>query len=271
MIDKFGKKSLPLTDLDFNDLDKFIDVALDEISLCGNVGDPIYHQNFSKLLTVCKKHSSRVKITTNGSYRSTRWWNEITSRLTSNDEVCFSIDGIPENFTQYRVNGHWNSILNGIKTCVNSSVKTTWKLIPFSFNENNIEKARKLSIDLGIDKFIVSPSSRWENNDVLKPSNLELINGHYKNQKKFKLGATDFNIDPECKDNQSHYINAKGFYVSCCFAEHHNFYYKSHWWKEREKYNIKTTTLSEQITNFQDFFQTINKEKYNYCMFNCSK
>lgn len=271
MLDKFGKKSLPLTDLDFKDLDRFIDVKLDKILLCGNFGDPIYHQNFLKLLTVCKKHADRVKITTNGSYRSTRWWNEITSILTRDDEICFSIDGTPENFTQYRVNGHWGSILNGIKTCVNSSAKTSWKLIPFSFNEDSINKAKQLSTDLGIDKFIVSPSSRWEKNDFLKPNDLELVSGNYKNQKEFKLGATDFNIDPECNDNQSHYVNAKGFYVACCYAEHNSFYYKSHWWKEKEKYNIKTTTLSEQLNNFKIFYQTINKEKYNYCMFNCGK
>jgi MoaA/NifB/PqqE/SkfB family radical SAM enzyme len=274
MLKKFGKKSLPIIDLTPSHLDNFIDVGLGRILICGNNGDPIYHRQFKDLLEVCKKHSKEIVIVTNGGHRSAKWWDEIVELFDEKIEIRFSIDGTPENFTKYRINGDWPSTLVGIKKCVTSKAKTVWKYIPFSFNEDNIEDTKKLALDLGFDEFRLEPSDRWEINDWLEPNNRKFINHEYKVKKRYKeneLFIDNVTIDPKCKSNASHFINANGYYMPCCMLSDQRFYYKSIWWKNKEQYNIKTTKLSDQIKNFDAFYKTINTDKPDYCVFNCGK
>jgi MoaA/NifB/PqqE/SkfB family radical SAM enzyme len=272
LLEKFGKKSLPLKDIDVEDFDKFIDITVNEIAFCGTYGDPIYHRNFKKLVEVSKKKTNTLSITTNGSYRSKQWWKSILSSLDENDNVTFSIDGTPNNFNKYRINGDWETILVGINACVDSSVNVTWKYIPFSFNEDDIDFAKKIATELGIDDFKISYSDRWENNDWLKPENQNLIGDRSEIQDNFKnKNARDLPIDPKCKNNNDHYISANGYYMPCCYVSDFRFYYKSNWWKNKNIHDIKITKLSQQLEFFNDFYKKIHIDKPEYCLFNCGK
>ena len=272
MLEKFGKKSLQIVDLNIDDFINFIDIPVELINFCGTFGDPIYHRNFKKLIEVSKKKTNKIKITTNGSNRTKNWWQAILSNLDSNDNIVFSIDGTPENFNKYRINGDWKSILVGINECVKSSVNVTWKYIPFSYNQNNIEYTKNLASELGVNEFQIEHSNRWENNDWLKPSNQDLIGQRddiqyiFKNQNK-----QDLKIDPLCKNQKEHYISASGYYMPCCYVADFRFYYKSEWWKNKNTYNIKSTTLSNQLELFSDFYNRIPVAKTDYCLFNCGK
>ena len=170
-LEKFSKKRFSINDVDINALEQFIDVPVTSTTLCGNLGDPIYHREFLKLVKMLKTKSQRITITTNGSYKSRKWWKTLNSVLQSQDEVQFSIDGLPKNFTEYRVNADWDSILVGIQECVLGPASTAWKYIPFSFNEHDIQETKLLSDSLGVGRFSVEPSDRWLIDDPLKPSN----------------------------------------------------------------------------------------------------
>ena len=269
-LDKFSKKRFSINDIDIHALEQFIDVPVDFILICGNLGDPIYHREFLKLIKMLTNKCKRLSIVTNGSYKPRKWWKTLNSILRSTDEVRFSIDGIPENFTEYRVNADWDSILVGIQECVLGPASTVWKYIPFSFNEHNIEQARELSESLGMDRFWITPSDRWLINDPLKPTEytgpLDTLKLSYK-----KEGVRDFDIDPKCKDNRHHFITAAGYYLPCCYSSHYEFYYKNSWWKNRDKHKITTTKLKEQIRYFDEFYSTIHTERYDYCVYNCGK
>ena len=272
MLETFGKKALPIVDLDVNDLKYFVDVELDEILLCGVYGDPIYHRNFLELIKFCKRKANKIKIITNGGHRTQSWWQSVVELLDCSDEITFSIDGTPENFTEYRVNGDWKSTLVGLKECIAGSVKTSWKYIPFSYNENDFDLTKKLALDLGVDNFEISYGDRWEENDWLKPSNIDFIDNRYTVHQNFRNNEKkDFDIDPLCKDQKKHYINASGYYMPCCYVGDHRFYYKSNWWKNRKEYNIKNSKLSNLIKQFNVFYDSINTTKPDYCVFNCGK
>ena len=272
MLETFGKKALPIVDLDVKDFENFVDLDLERIMLCGVYGDPIYHRQFEELIKTCKRKANKISIVTNGGHRTQSWWRSVVALLDASDDITFSIDGTPENFTDYRVNGDWASTLIGLKECVSGSVKTIWKYIPFSYNENDIESVKKLALDLGVDDFEISYGDRWEENDWLKPKNKNLIDARFNNKEDFKKTAKrDFEIDPFCKDQQKHYIGANGRYMPCCYVADHRFYYKSQWWKNQKEHNIKNSKLSEQIVLFNTFYNTINAEKPEYCIFNCSK
>jgi len=272
MLEKFGKKSLTLKDINVADFDNFIDVAVDEISFCGTYGDPIYHRNFKELLEVSKKKSNKINITTNGSYRSKQWWKSVLLKLDEKDNVTFSIDGTPENFNKYRVNGDWESILVGINACVSSSVNVTWKYIPFSFNDDDIEFTKNLAFSLGVNNFKISYSNRWEKNDWLRPKNQGLISSQSEIRDNYKnKNIRDLEIDPACKNNREHYISADGYYMPCCYVSDYRFYYKSLWQKNQKNHCIKNSKLSTQIQLFEIFSTHINTVRPEYCVFNCGK
>lgn len=270
LIQKYKKENFAINDIDIMDLKKFIDIPVEKIELCGNVGDPIYHRNFIELIAMLKQKTKRLTITTNGTGKSRTWWKQLNSLLEPNDIVEFSIDGTPENFTQYRINANWNSILTGIKESVQGPAKTEWKYIPFSFNEYTIDQARELATELGIDKFWLEYSDRWlGDRDPLKPINY--IKHTYKPKQKYKVEQDIDQIDPYCKRNTQHYISADGYYAPCCYSKNYKFYYKSNWYYNKYNHSIQNSKLSEQIRYFEEFYSTIKTERYDYCVFNCGK
>jgi MoaA/NifB/PqqE/SkfB family radical SAM enzyme len=268
-IDKFGKNNFAIQDLDINKFCSFINIPIKHINFCGNLGDPIYHRDFLNLVQVSKQICESIGITTNGSRKSKQWWKKLVSLLDSKDIINFSIDGSPENFTKYRINGDWNSVKDAIEVCAKSDVKTIWKYIPFSFNENNIENTKELANKLGIDEFLLMPSDRWIGyNDPLRPQK-HFIGNRDKSKQQFKSGSKNLKIDPRCKNNSQHYIGADGTYAPCCDSKHYKFWYKSEWYKN--KMTIKDNKLSECIRRFDDFYATIQDSKPDYCLFNCGK
>ena len=58
--------------LELDVLAKFLDIDLQDkiITLCGNTGDPIYHPEFHNFVKYFKSRGARLRIFTNGSYRT---------------------------------------------------------------------------------------------------------------------------------------------------------------------------------------------------------
>ena len=272
-IDTFGMKSWKNEDLNLDHLKKFLDIDLKNIKirLCGNLGDPIYYDDLFNLIQWTKEQGGQLEIVTNGSYRRKDWWEKHLDLLDEKDSLVFSIDGVPSNFTEYRVNGDWNSIETAIACAVNSKVTTSWKYIPFSFNENDIDHAKQLSNDLGIDNFIIYSSDRWEQNDYLKP-----VNDLYHGPRTEKIiewrnsGIAD-SIDPKCYNSSEHFISAKGYYAPCCYSADWRFYYSSKFWKNKEQYDISKTTFTKVLLQEDEFFKNLEIRKEKYCTFNCPK
>lgn len=265
LLDKFGTQGLTIADLDPNMIKNFFDLPVEYFYLGGTYGDPILHPNLDKLVVSCKAHAPRVVINTSGSGRNKAWWEKFLYCLGPEDTVEFAIDGLPKNFTEYRINAKWDQIETAIKLCA-GRVKTIWKYIPFSFNEHDITSAKQLSQDLGIDQFNIEPSDRWLNNDWLKPVQFtgpkEITKENYKNVK---------SISPKCANYRNQYISAQGHFMPCCLVHDYRYYYRSEWWINKDKYDISKTTFSECIRHFDEFYSTINQVKPDYCVYNCGK
>ena len=272
LLNDYGKKFLPITDLDTQALDDFIDVPVKDIKLSGNNGDPIYHRNFLDVVRVAKKHCQSVKITTNGSGRSTAWWKELNSILDKTDDIKFSIDGIPENFTEYRINGDWKSVKRGLEICAQGPAKTIWKYIVFKYNQNNIQEAQELAQQYGAE-FRVDKSARFEPNDPYRPSDEYALTDKENAQREFQVveNPNYFQVDPQCDNNSEHFINSNGYYMPCCYSGDFRFYYKNSWWKNKELHNIQTSKLSEQLKIYREFFNNMIINPPDYCKFNCPK
>ena len=150
--------------LDINVLLQFLDIDLSDkrIGLCGNYGDPIYHPDFINFVKKFKDRGAGITIHTNGSYKKQDWWKELAELLTENDQVVFSVDGTPENFTKYRINADWESIHTGMQVIAQATCDSVWKYIPFAFNQDHIEQVEKLSNSIGIKNFEIELSDRFD-------------------------------------------------------------------------------------------------------------
>ena len=275
-IEKFGIKNWNNRSLNLIDLKSFLDTDLNNIqlNLCGNDGDPIYYDDLFELINWSKSHGALISITTNGSYKSEEWWKELRSSLTDRDTIRFSIDGLPKNFTQYRINADWASIRKGIEVIADSNIRSVWKYIPFKFNEGDIEEVRLLSQKLGIKEFLLDPSDRWEEEDIFRPINNSLHGSRSESTIAWKRSDQEqrrLEVDPKCYKENQHFVTAGGYYIPCCFVGDWRFYYSSKFHKNRDHYDISKNTLSEILKKEQEFFQTIPVEKPNYCTFNCPK
>jgi MoaA/NifB/PqqE/SkfB family radical SAM enzyme len=258
--------------LNLSDLDQFMDVDLDDkdFVLCGNDGDPIYYNQLFEMIKWAHQRGANVHITTNGSYRSAKWWKTLSELLKERDSITFSVDGLPENFTQYRINAEWTSIELGMSIMRDSMAKTRWKYIPFSFNEQDIDQAYTIAQNLGIDQFIVSPSDRWDNTtEELRPRNFTGAR-----EQTISVWSKNKNIEiiPKCKKmNNQHYISSSGFYMPCCFVGDYRFYYKSEFYRNKSQYDISKTTLSTILLVTQSFYDNIEQSQLEYCTYNCPK
>jgi organic radical activating enzyme len=256
--------------INIDQLHEFLDIDLDSkiITLCGNYGDPIYHPNFYQLISSLKQRNSHLNIVTNGSYKSADWWSSIVSVLDSHDCITFSVDGIPENFTEYRINADWDTIQQAMKICAEAQCQTTWKYIPFAYNENSIKAAKELSDTLGIDNFLVEPSDRInEQTEQYRPTTGN-IGKKYQAQQSWKQNTTQV-VVPQCTDNQQHYISADGYYSPCCYVADHRFYYKTDFGKNKKSYQISNRTLSQILTRptVVEFYQDLTSKPV--CQYNC--
>jgi MoaA/NifB/PqqE/SkfB family radical SAM enzyme len=270
----WSNQNLNLTEL-LNFLD--IDLTGKMIILSGVYGDPIYYKNLFELIEELKKRKAIIYIYTNGSYKSRAWWEELVSLMGSLDCVTFGIDGTEENFTQYRINADWGSIRIGLETVAKSPVKLVWQFIPFSFNESSIEDARALAQSFGVDKFLLLPSDRFDDsNDWLRPRNSEaMFSPRYNAIINWKSGKNrEVGVTPGCKNtNSHHFISSDGYYMPCAFVGDHRFYYRSEFYKNRNMYDIRSTTISKILSSDHmiNFYNTLEDAKLSYCTFNCSK
>lgn len=260
--------------LDTDIVMKFLDIDLSgkTIHFCGNYGDPIYHPEFIDMVKAFKVRNTQVIITTNGSYRSEIWWNDLCDLLDSNDLIQFSVDGTPENFTQYRINADWSSIEMGINVCVQRQIPTEWKYIPFLYNTDSIDSAKQTAQELGITNFYISNSDRFDQATEYLQPNDSMLGKRFQSQQRAKSGRSNL-VDPECDNGKSYFITATGHFVPCCYIADHRFYYKTDFGKNIKSYDISNRTFSQMIsqTNLVNFYKSIKTTPMQVCQFNCPK
>jgi wyosine [tRNA(Phe)-imidazoG37] synthetase (radical SAM superfamily) len=256
--------------INIDQLHHFLNIDLNgkTITLCGNYGDPIYHPEFHQLINGLKQRGTKLVIVTNGSYKSADWWESTVALLDHNDHVVFSVDGTPKNFTQYRINADWSTIHSAMKICAQAICQTTWKYIPFAYNETHIESAKNLSEEIGIDYFHVDPSDRFDDQTKHYQPIADYLGMRYQSQQAWKLHHAQ-TIVPQCNDHESHYISADGYYSPCCYVADHRFYYKTEFGKNRKSYQIANQTLTEILTQptVVEFYDDLTSQPV--CQYNC--
>lgn len=162
------KRGSDLLPEDFRKIVKFFN----KISWCGQMGDPIYHRNMHALLDVAIEEQANLSIATNGFGKKDKWWDISYEKAAQIKEHrwIFGVDGLPKDSHKYRINQDGEDVFRQMVRGVKAGNKICWQYIVFSYNENDIDEARKMADDNGI-VFLLLESSRWySKDDPLRPS-----------------------------------------------------------------------------------------------------
>jgi radical SAM protein with 4Fe4S-binding SPASM domain len=204
-----------------------------------NWGEPLNNKNFDKYVEVAKRYNVSTEISSNFSFKLS---DDRIRRLVESglNEIIVSMDGTTqETYEQYRRKGQIDLVQDNIRRFIKlrtelgrTSPVITWRYLVFGFNEHEIEDAKVMSKDLGVDKIMFFPAFLDEDNyfpttDVDKITIVDTwvpADPEYKMYDVSKTGKLISHHDkaPFLKRCDWHYmsaaINADGSVAPCCVA-----------------------------------------------------
>ena len=137
-------------------------------SFCGQVSDPIFNVHFHELLKMCYDANKFVSVHSAASQRSKAWYKK-AFETNPNARWIVGIDGLPYQSFLYRKNQDGEHLFEMMKMGVKMGVRMAWQYIVFSYNEDNVEKAKQLAKENNIHLRLIK-SGRWDTGkDRLKP------------------------------------------------------------------------------------------------------
>jgi hypothetical protein len=188
--------------------------SLDKILFCGVLGEPAAAHDLLDMI----KHALEVNpgmtigINTNGGLRSTAWWRELATLIKSNIKsyVVFSIDGLEDTNHIYRQRVSWQKLMENAAAYITAGGNAQWDSLIFDHNQHQIQGMRDLAKSMGFKLFRTKVSSRFKEDDPLKPPSggkPDVVS------KAFSCMAEDTN---------SIYLSAAGLWYPCCFIHQHD-------------------------------------------------
>ena len=162
------------SDIPADDFDKCIKF-FGHINFEGQYSDPVHHPKFIEMLKSCYDNKVYATIQHASAAKPVSWYVK-AFRANPNAKWRFSIDGLPEDSHNYRINQDGLKLFKVMRKCAHMyragqmKIKPQWQYIVFNYNENDIEKCKQMARDIGV-YFYVIKSSRWNgNNDPFMPS-----------------------------------------------------------------------------------------------------
>ena len=166
-----------------------------------------------------------LQMHTNGSGRNKNWWKELASL---NVKVIFGIDGLEDTHKLYRINTHWDRIIDNATHFIHNGGDARWDMLVFKHNEHQVDTCEQMSKELGFKGFSIKHTTRFKDGkfDVIDddynithtlfPSkkSLEMIEPAQKAQQE-KLPI----ITCKAKQDNQMYISANGNVSPCCWLD----------------------------------------------------
>jgi len=121
-------------------------------------GEPLMYKRkwFLELVRLCKQNNLKSIFYTNGLLLDQEYSRSII--MAGMEEIRFSVDGITQEVYELnRVGGKFEKVYQNMKDIVkvskeeNSKIKLIWQFIALKNNENQIDKAREMANEIGIN------------------------------------------------------------------------------------------------------------------------
>ncbi|MCR5261803.1 MAG: glycosyltransferase [Candidatus Gastranaerophilales bacterium] len=215
--------------LKFKDFKKFVDENELETIELSNSGEIFLNPDLVKILKYA--HKKHITLTAhNGVNLNTLSDEQAEAVVKYNlDVIVVSLDGASqETYSQYRINGNYDNVINNIKKINfykkkydSCSPHMVWKFIVFGHNEHEIEKAKieaeKLNMEITFDANWESEYSPIKDKEkVLAQTNihsLDVNTSPVEQLDEFEKGLVDWYF---CWDLWEPQINWDGRILGCC-------------------------------------------------------
>lgn len=231
----FGlSNQLILEDLNIERLKSVLDnaILLERVIFCGNRGDPCASKIINQQLKIIKDKGVYLQLHTNGSLRTTEWWNQLAKLFEGKIEVWFGIDGLEDTHSIYRQGTNWQKIINNASAFIDAGGRAVWQFIPFAHNEHQAKDCLKLSQQLGFKEFRFIKNARYQTKNFHYKTGKEIDikpwKGHNLIWKRQRNGYLNNIQDTNYKKNKveltdcvhlvfpSVFLNAYGNLTPCC-------------------------------------------------------
>jgi radical SAM protein with 4Fe4S-binding SPASM domain len=124
-----------------------------------NWGEPLLHKDIYKMISYAKKFDINIALSTNfQNFDEKSAEDMVNSRL---DRLLLSIDGASKDtYEKYRRGGNFLQAIENIKILVKKKKESksflpyiNWQFLVFRHNEHEVEAAKKMAKELGVDAF----------------------------------------------------------------------------------------------------------------------
>jgi len=222
----YGLADINVLDLDPQRLASVIkEYNIDNVQMCGNIGDPCAATNINEQLSVLTG-IDKLQIHTNGSLRKPTWWADLVNKFSKLD-VWFALDGIGDVHSYYRQGTNYNKVIENAKAFINAGGNAIWQFIPFLHNEHQIMDCMRLSQELGFKRFEFVRNARYMSDSLHYKTGKPLDIQPWSQDKRFNNLSynNDSNPTEVLTDNCMHlnmpsiFLNAKGHVTPCCYMK----------------------------------------------------
>ena len=186
-------------------------------------GEPFLNKSFFQMVAFAKANHIFTSTSTNGHFL-----NPVNAERTVQsglDRIIISLDGLDqETYEKYRVGGHFNTVIQGIKNLRDARRKLksstpfiVVQFIVFKTNEHQVSKLKALKKELLVDKIELKTAQIYSSNDDnnLMPENVKLRRYQLNNEGEWQMKGQ---LPNQCKRMwRAAVITWDGNVVPCCF------------------------------------------------------
>lgn len=137
--------------------------ALEKMFMCGNYGDPAGGHHTIELFEHFRTINPNIVLgmNSNGAIRNTIWWHVLGKLLFQpKDYVVFSIDGLEDTNSTYRVNVNWTHLMTNARIFIAAGGNAQWDMLVYEHNQHQVDAAEALAREMGFKWFRAKVSKR---------------------------------------------------------------------------------------------------------------
>ena len=181
---------------------------LDKMFMCGNYGDPAAGRHTLAIYQDFRRLNPDIVLgmNTNGALRNAAWWHKLGAIFNQpRDYVVFSIDGLEDTNSIYRINVAWPQLMTNVRAFIASGGSAHWDMLVYQHNQHQVDACEDLARKLGFTWFRAKVSKR------------KLMNGLALPQGWRQAQVQSTKISCHALNEKSMYIDARGNSSPCCW------------------------------------------------------
>ncbi len=182
--------------------------GLDKMFMCGNYGDPAAGYYTLDIYRWFRGINPNIVLgmNSNGGVQSTFWWHELAGILNQpRDYVVFSIDGLEDTNSIYRVNVNWQRVMANAQAFIAAGGMAHWDMLVYAHNEHQVDECERRARDMGFRWFRAKVSRRPMTAGLQLPRSLSAP------------ATGGANIQCRALQESSIYMDAQGRVSPCCW------------------------------------------------------